>query len=282
MIRSPFYRVSPSPWPPLVAFCLFNMAIGLVNWMYRVSSSLFLIIGGMILLSGCLTLWWRDLLREGDQGYHSKYVIKTFRDGMVMFIMSEVMFFMSFFWAFFHSSLSPNVEVGGNWPPCGIRSPNAFSVPLLNTWVLVTSGVAVNYANASLKAHDYDYGSVISMIFTIMCGMLFIALQYMEYHGNSFCISDSVYGSAFYMLTGFHGAHVIFGTLFLIVTFGRMWLGHFLSNRRFGFEACVWYWHFVDVIWIAVYILAYVWGSGQLFDWWYSYWNGDVWWVKFS
>nr|YP_010580950.1 cytochrome c oxidase subunit III [Mytilisepta virgata]UZT27173.1 cytochrome c oxidase subunit 3 [Mytilisepta virgata] len=274
VVRSPYYRVSPSPWPPLVAFCLVNMAIGLVSWMYRVNYSINIILVGGLLLVSCLYLWWRDVLREGDQGYHSKYVIKTYRDGMIMFIVSEVMFFFSFFWAFFHSSLSPNVEVGGNWPPCGIRSPNAFSIPLLNTWVLVTSGISVNYAHNSLKCRDYDYGSIIGMIFTIVCGIFFVKLQYMEYFSNSFCISDSVYGSVFYMLTGFHGAHVIFGTLFLMVTLGRLWFGHFLLNRRFGFEACVWYWHFVDVIWIAVYIFVYVWGGGQLFDLWYKYWEG--------
>nr|QKY75025.1 cytochrome c oxidase subunit III [Semimytilus algosus] len=280
MIRSPFYRVSPSPWPPMVALCLLAMALMLVNWVYRVEYSMDILLVGGTLLTGCLICWWRDLLREGDQGYHSKYVIKTFRDGMVMFIMSEVMFFMSFFWAFFHSSLSPNAEVGGNWPPMGVVTPNAFSVPLLNTWVLVTSGVAVNYANSSIKSCDYDYGSLASMVFTILCGLLFVSLQYIEYFENSFSVSDSVYGSSFYMLTGFHGAHVIFGSLFLIVSFGRLWLGHFLSHRRFGFEACVWYWHFVDVIWIVVYALIYVWGGGQLFNWWYSFWEGDVWWLK--
>nr|URF22688.1 cytochrome c oxidase subunit III [Brachidontes pharaonis] len=280
MVRNRFYRVSPSPWPFMVSGCLLNMAVGLVTWMWSDKTGLVFIMFGGFLLVCCLYMWWRDLLREGDQGYHTKRIVKNFRDGMAMFIASEVMFFFSFFFAFFSSTLSPNVEVSGTWPPVGIRVPNAFGVPAVNTALLLTSGACMNYALGSVRRRDYDYGSLIGMAGAILLGVAFVALQYREYYFNSFSIADGIYGSTFYMLTGFHGAHVFFGTLFLIVTFVRLWYGHFLSDRHFGLEACAWYWHFVDVIWIAVYFFVYIWGGGQLCNWWFDYWEGDVWWMK--
>lgn len=268
MVRSPFYCVSPSPWPFIVSLCLLNMAIGLVTWIYRIVEGKFFVLGGIVVLGGCLYLWWRDLLREGDQGYHTKVIVKNFRDGIGIFIVSEAMFFFSFFWAFFHRSLSPNVEVGGSWPPLGIRTPNPLSVPLLNTWLLLRRGAALNYAHLAIKNRDYDYGVVEGILLRIVCGVAFILLQYREYFFNSFTAADGIYGSRFYILTGFHGIHVFAGTAFLIVTFVRLWYGHFLAPRHFGFEACSWYWHFVDVIWIVVYIFVYIWGGGQLCTWW--------------
>nr|QHO63860.1 cytochrome c oxidase subunit III [Geukensia demissa] len=266
MVRCPFFLVSPSPWPFMVSTCLTSMAIGLVNWMYRVYDGMYLICGSVVLLLCLLFFWWRDVLREGDQGYHSSLVMQSFRDGVFLFIVSEVMFFFSFFWAFFHSSLSPNVEVGGSWPPVGIRTPNVLSVPLLNTWLLLSSGAALNYSHLCLVMRDYDYNSIFGMFLSIIMGGLFVFLQYIEYYFNSFTIADGIYGSTFYMLTGFHGFHVIVGLSFMLVTFLRLWYGHFLSDRHFGFEACSWYWHFVDVVWIFLYIFVYVWGSGFLHD----------------
>nr|AXP84522.1 cytochrome c oxidase subunit III [Perumytilus purpuratus] len=263
MVRSPYYRVNPSPWPFMVSVSLLNSAFCLVGWMHRDMYCGSLIFISLFCLVSCMFMWWRDLLREGDRGYFSSYVIKGFRDGMVMFIVSEVMFFVSFFWAFFHSSLSPNVEVGGNWPPCGVRVPGAM-IASLNLWLLVTSGETLNYSYQSLKSKDYDYGSLFMLIVTIFLGISFLWVQYHEYAVNSFCISDGIYGSVFYLLTGFHGVHVIGGTLFLIVTAIRLWFGHFTSDSCFGFTACVWYWHFVDVVWMAVFLFVYFWGNGVL------------------
>lgn len=273
MLRSRFYRVSPSPWPFIVSGCILNMAIGLVTWMWGDELGLIFISFGAFLLVCCLTMWWRDLLREGDQGYHTKRVIKNFRDGIAMFIASEVMFFFSFFFAFFSRSLRPAIEVGGTWPPVGIRVPNAFGVPAVNTLLLLTSGGFVNYALGRVRCRDYDRWRLGGILIASLLGVFFMALQYREYYFNSFCIADGIYGRTFYILTGFHGAHVFFGTLFLVVTSIRLWYGHFLSDRHFGLEACAWYWHFVDVVWIAVYFFVYIWGGGQLFDLWVDYWE---------
>nr|YP_009058843.1 cytochrome c oxidase subunit III [Brachidontes exustus]AIM58705.1 cytochrome c oxidase subunit III [Brachidontes exustus] len=280
MVRNLYYRVSPSPWPFMVSFCLLDSALGLVTWMSGDDTGLMFIGVGFLLLLCCVTLWWRDLLREGDQGYHTKKVVKNFRDGMAMFIVSEVMFFFSFFWAFFHSSLSPNIEVSGTWPPVGLRIPNAFGIPMVNTGILVLSGAFINYSLGSVRCRNYDHGGIAGLVMAILLSFIFLAIQYHEYQVNSFSMADGIYGSTFYMLTGFHGFHVLAGTMFMLVTLVRMWYGHFLSDRFFGLQACVWYWHFVDIVWIGVWVFFYVWGGGQIFDWWFDYNNGDVWYMR--
>lgn len=272
MVRNPHYRVKPSPWPPIVRVCLLIMALSLVFWIrYNRIGIVFMRMGGVLLIC-CLTMWWRDLLRENDQGYHPKPIVKCFRDAIGMFITSEVIFFISFFWAFFHRRLSPNVEVSATWPPVGIKPAQPGGLALLNTLLLLTRGATVNCAHGALKRRDYDYKSLVWIILTIVFSCMFVGCQFVEYRHNSFCISDGIYGRTFYMLTGFHGAHVFFGTVFLIVTLIRLWYGHFLAHQytRFGFVACVWYWHFVDVVWIIVYLCVYLWGRGWIFNKWFD------------
>nr|YP_009117167.1 cytochrome c oxidase subunit III [Perna perna]AJC00157.1 cytochrome c oxidase subunit III [Perna perna] len=280
MERNLYYRVKPSWWPFLTTLCLLSMALGLVTALSGDFDGVVVMGLAALCLICCLSMWWRDLLREGDQGYHSKKVIKNFRDAMAMFIASEVMFFVSFAWAFFHSSLAPDIEVSGTWPPVGVRVPWCFGVPFVNLWILLTSGGFMNVALGKVRCRDYDHWSLLCLFVAIVLGVVFLFLQFKEYRINSFTISDGIYGSTFYMLTGFHGAHVVGGLTFMVVTFMRLWFGHFLSDRCFGMVACAWYWHFVDIVWIGVWVFYYFWGGGLIFNFWYNYWEGDVWWTK--
>lgn len=251
------------------------MCVRLILWLHRTAR--YWLLGIRLLRLGLrLISWWRDLLREGDLGLHTRFVVKRFRDGVAIFILSEVMFFFSFFWSFFHSCLSPSIELGGRWPPPGIRTPNPVSTGLFNTTLLIRRGVFATYAHKSIISRDYDKGSFQGLGLTIVCGVLFFRVQLREYYWNSFTIADSVYGRTFYMLTGFHGIHVFVGTLWLIVRFGRLWFGHFRSRRHFGLEACLWYWHFVDVVWVFVWLFVYLWFGGWIYKWWFEYWGGNI------
>lgn len=177
-----------------------------------------------------------------------------------MFIVSEICFFGAFFWAYFHSSLSPNLELGSCWPPVGIYPLNAFSVPLLNTAVLLASGVSVTWAHHGLLEGDRRRG-VQGLVLTVVLGVYFTFLQGGEYWEAPFTLSDGVYGSTFFVATGFHGLHVLIGSSFLLVCLVRLFVYHFSSGHHFGFEAAAWYWHFVDVVWLFLYLCVYWWGS---------------------
>ena len=181
--------------------------------------------------------------------------------GMILFIVSEAMLFFAFFWAFFHSSLNPTPELGAVWPPKGIEALNPFHVPLLNTFVLLNSGAFVTWAHYSLLA-GYRKQTINSLLFTIILALFFTCLQAVEYTQASFNISDSVYGSVFYMTTGLHGSHVLIGTIFLLVCLVRLVQHHFTKKHHIGLENAIWYWHFVDVVWIFVYLFIYWWGYG--------------------
>nr|UFZ13403.1 cytochrome c oxidase subunit III [Neohermes filicornis]UFZ13913.1 cytochrome c oxidase subunit III [Neohermes californicus] len=255
----PFHLVDYSPWPIIGAFGAFSTVSGLVMWFHHYNNSL-LILGNVIIL---LTMyqWWRDITREGTyQGHHTLIVTTGLRWGMILFIISEVFFFISFFWAFFHSSLSPSIELGAIWPPTGITPFNPLQIPLLNTAILLTSGVTVTWAHHSLMEGNYTQ-TIQGLFFTVILGLYFTMLQAYEYNEASFTIADAVYGSTFYMATGFHGLHVIIGTTFLLICLIRQIKSHFSSNHHFGFEAAAWYWHFVDVVWLFLYISIYWWGS---------------------
>jgi cytochrome c oxidase subunit 3 len=187
-------------------------------------------------------LWFRDVIREGTyQGMHTVQVQEGLRMGMLLFISSEVMFFFSFFWAFFHSSLAPTIEIGSIWPPLGIQSLSPWEVPLLNTIILLTSGVTVTWAHHAIVAGQRTQ-AINALISTVSLGIIFTALQGLEYYEAAFTIADSVYGSVFYMATGFHGIHVIVGTIFLTVGLYRVISNHFTREHHFGFEAAAWYW----------------------------------------
>jgi len=254
-----FHIVDQSPWPIIAAIGSLIITSGLVKWFYTSDITLALI--GKITLIITSYQWWRDISREGTiQGIHNNYVITGLRWGIILFITSEVLFFFSFFWAFFHRSLSPTIEIGITWPPTGIYPFNPFEIPLLNTLILLSSGVAVTWAHHRLMQANHTQ-SVQSLILTIMLGLYFTILQGYEYLEASFSIADSVYGSTFFVATGFHGLHVIIGTTFLAVCLARILSNHFSRDHHFGFEAAAWYWHFVDVVWLFLYINIYWWGQ---------------------
>nr|YP_010167694.1 cytochrome c oxidase subunit III [Anthocharis scolymus]QRW37678.1 cytochrome c oxidase subunit 3 [Anthocharis scolymus] len=255
----PYHLVDFSPWPFTGAIGSMTLVTGLVKWFHNFNMNL-LILGYFIII---LTMyqWWRDVCREGTyQGKHTILVSKGLRWGMILFIISEIFFFISFFWAFFHSSLAPNIELGTMWPPMSIIPFNPFQIPLLNTIILITSGLTVTWAHHALMNNNFSQTSQ-SLFITILLGFYFSMLQTFEYYEAPFTISDSVYGSTFFMATGFHGLHVIIGTIFLLTCFIRLINNHFSSTHHFGFEAAAWYWHFVDVVWLFLYISIYWWGN---------------------
>ena len=182
----------------------------------------------------------------------------------VSFIISELISFFSFFWAFFHSSLIPSIEIGGVWPPRDLQDVivDPFGVPLLNTCILLTSGLTVTWCHKLVIKPIYEEGeAIVALTITIGLAILFLLLQLMEYKNAVICLSDGIYGSTFYMTTGFHGFHVMIGTIFLIVCNYRLALGHFEDGNCVGLESAIWYWHFVDVVWIILFCFVYIWGN---------------------
>nr|YP_010838234.1 cytochrome c oxidase subunit III [Clavisyllis tenjini]WGF21043.1 cytochrome c oxidase subunit 3 [Clavisyllis tenjini] len=259
MIRQPFHLVEFSPWPLSGSLGALILTIGLTNWFHNYSS-LCLLMGVMIILM-TMVQWWRDVIREATyQGYHTSLVLTGLRWGMILFITSEILFFFAFFWAFFHSSLAPTPDLGCNWPPTGINALNPFSIPLLNTAVLLASGVTVTWAHHSLMEKNLS-NALLALSITVFLGIYFSILQAMEYMETSFSIADSVFGSIFFVATGFHGLHVIIGSSFLLICLIRISQNQFSSSHHFGFEAAAWYWHFVDVVWIFLFLCIYWWGS---------------------
>nr|YP_010990661.1 cytochrome c oxidase subunit III [Paravarcia deceptrix]WOW99105.1 cytochrome c oxidase subunit III [Paravarcia deceptrix] len=255
----PFHLVTKSPWPILSSINIMTMLIGMVMW--NTKKEMNILIMGIIMTSLCSIAWWRDVTRESTfQGNHTIKVKKGIKMGMILFIVSEIMFFVSFFWSFFHSSLSPSIEIGMNWPPKSIKSFDPMEIPLLNTIILVSSGATITWAHQSLILNKYKKSNK-TMILTIMLGIYFTILQKWEYSQSSFTIADSVYGSTFFMATGFHGLHVIIGTTFLLVSLMRNMKLHFSKNNHLGFEMAAWYWHFVDVVWLFLYLSIYWWGK---------------------
>jgi len=210
---------------------------------------------------GVMFVWWQDVIRESTfQGHHSLIVKQGIKYGMLLFILSEVLFFFSFFWAFFHSSLAPAVELGVVWPPQGVSALNPFSVPLLNTAVLLSSGATVTWAHHAIVCGAKKEAQL-GLFLTLLLGIVFTSLQAIEYYEAPFALSDSVYGSTFFVATGFHGLHVLIGTTFLFVCFFRLLSNQFTRRQHVGFEAASWYWHFVDVVWLFLYLCIYWWGS---------------------
>jgi len=211
----PFHLVDYSPWPLTGAIGAITTVSGIVKWFHQYDISLFLL--GNIITILTVYQWWRDVSREGTyQGLHTYAVTIGLRWGIILFILSEVLFFVRFFWAFFHRSLSPAIELGASWPPLGIISFNPFQIPLLNTAILLASGVTVTWAHHSLIENNHSQTTQ-GLFFTVLLGIYFTILQAYEYIEAPFTIADSVYGSTFYMATGFHGIHVLIGTTFLLV-----------------------------------------------------------------
>ena len=259
IVCHPYHIVDESPWPLYGSLGALFLTSGIVSWFHLNRKILFFI--GIAILILVIFQWWRDITREGSvQGLHRAIVELGLRWGMLLFIVSEVFFFLRFFWAFFHRRLAPNVELGGIWPPCGIVAFNPFQVPLLNTIVLVSSGVSVTWAHHSLIEGKFLRAKN-SLIITIFLGFYFTFLQGLEYYEARFSFADRVYGSTFFIATGFHGLHVIIGTLFLVVCLFRHINYEFRPTHHFGFEAAAWYWHFVDVVWLFLYLVVYWWGG---------------------
>jgi cytochrome c oxidase subunit 3 len=255
----PFHIVDQRPWPLTGAIGAFIITSGTVRWFQGKSN--ILIYAGIIVLLITSAQWWRDVSREASfQGHHPFEVETNIRLGIILFITSEVLFFVSFFWAFFHSSLAPAIEVGILWPPKNISAFNPFQIPLLNTIILLSSGVSVTWAHHRLIENNHSQTKQ-GLIITVVLGLYFTALQAYEYYEAPFSFADSVYGSTFFIATGFHGLHVIIGTSFLAVCTIRLLKYHFSSNHHFGFEAAAWYWHFVDVVWLFLFVSIYWWGS---------------------
>lgn len=215
----------------------------------------------LISLVSSMSFWFRDIISEGTYlGNHTLAVQRGLNMGVALFIVSEAFFFLAIFWAFFHSALSPTVELGAQWPPMGIEPINPFELPLLNTVLLLSSGVTVTYAHHSLIQGNRK-GSLNGLVVTAILALIFTAFQGVEYTVSSFTISDGAYGSCFYFGTGFHGLHVIIGTAFLAVGLWRILAYHLTENHHLGFESAILYWHFVDVVWLFLFISIYYWGS---------------------
>jgi cytochrome c oxidase subunit 3 len=253
----PFHIVFIRPWPLLTSIRLLSILLGTSLWVS--TKNINLIVIGLILTSLISFQWWRDVSRERSlQGFHSIKVIKGLRWGIILFITSEVLFFISFFWSFFHSSLAPNIELGRLWPPLGVISINPFQVPLLNTAVLLARGITVTWCHHSL-INLINQKAKISLSFTILLGFYFTLLQGWEYWDSSFNISDRAFGAVFFIATGFHGLHVIIGSLFLFFSFLRFKINTISKIHHVGLERAIWYWHFVDVVWLFLFSFIYWW-----------------------
>jgi heme/copper-type cytochrome/quinol oxidase subunit 3 len=256
-----YHLVDESPWPLVTAFSVQGMLLGAVMYMQSIYNGFLVLSLGLISTILCAMFWWRDVIREGTyEGEHTKIVQRGLRIGMILFIVSEVMFFVAFFWAYFHSSLSPAIEIGSIWPPAGINTFNPWQVPFLNTLILLLSGATITWAHHAIIIGDLGEARD-GLDCTIALALAFTALQVYEYSEASFSIADGIYGSTFFMATGFHGFHVIIGTTFITVCKYRLDNYHFTREHHVGFEAAAWYWHFVDVVWLFLFTTIYWWGS---------------------
>ncbi|GJD50643.1 Cytochrome c oxidase subunit 3 [Methylobacterium crusticola] len=269
-----YHLVNPSPWPLIGSISGFLMTSGGVLWMKSMTIAN-MAIGPYVFFTGVagvlytMLSWWRDVVHEANTGDHTRVVQLSHRYGMMMFIASEVMFFVAWFWAYFEAALytadpiqASRVDfTGGLWPPKGVEAFDPWHLPLLNTLILLTSGTTVTWAHHALLNNDRK-GLKYGLWLTIALGLLFSCVQAYEYGHAHFGFSGSIYSATFFMATGFHGAHVIIGTIFLAVCLYRAYLGQFTPRQHLGFEFAAWYWHFVDVVWLFLFAAVYVWGSG--------------------
>jgi len=267
-IKQPYHLVEPSPWPILASFAAGLLATGTVLYMH--DNGWYLLAAGLLSVLGVMYGWWRDVVRESVvQKAHTPVVKIGLRYGMSLFIASEVMFFAAFFWAFFDASLFYNEPIqvarveatGGQWPPAGISPVDPFDLPLMMTVILLLSGTTVTWAHHAL-VEGRQSEAVKALTWTVLLGVLFTGFQAYEYVHAPFGFTQGIYSSTFYMATGFHGLHVLIGTIFLLVCLFRAKAGHFTPQSHFGFEAAAWYWHFVDVVWLFLFVAIYWWGAG--------------------
>jgi cytochrome c oxidase subunit 3 len=290
-VKHDYHLVKPSPWPLLGAFAMLVMVLGVAGYLkgfwFLEKGTWWAAAAGFVALVFVLIGWWGDVLKESRGGDHTEVVQISLRYGMVLFIASEVMFFVAWFWGFFEGAIfhtlranpvfsdlaNPdleNLKGWASWPVTQIvtsaegaithvqtRPFDPFHLPLVNTLILLLSGTTVTWAHHALQTNDRT-GAKWGLLLTIILGISFTGFQAMEYMEAGFSYDGSLYGSAFFMATGFHGAHVIIGTLFLIVCLGRLMAGGMKPNKHLGFEFAAWYWHFVDVVWLFLFAFVYV------------------------
>lgn len=259
--KHPFHLVDPSPWPIVGSTAAFIAATGGVMYIHNFSGGGSFLTLGLVLLVTTMIVWWRDIIREGTfEGQHTSIVQLGLRFGIILFIVSEIIFFFAFFWAFFWASLAPTPEIGSVWPPQNIDVLSAWEIPFLNTVILLTSGASVTWAHHAILC-GFRGRSLVALLVTVFLASIFTSLQIFEYYSANFTISDGIYGSTFFLATGFHGFHVFIGTCFLVVCLFRVFFYHFTKQHHFGFEAAAWYWHFVDVVWLFLFVSIYWWGN---------------------
>nr|ALO64383.1 cytochrome c oxidase subunit III [Sphecodes ephippius] len=252
----PFHMVTISPWPLISSWSILNLLMSMILWFK--SNNYLLILFNITNLILILFQWWRDVIRESTmQGCHTFNVMNLLKFGMILFIISELFFFISFFWAYLHSAISPSIEIGLTWPPKNIIMFNPYDMPLLNSIILISSGATITWSHNLLIKNKKK--ALTPLMITIMLGIYFSLIQLIEYTEAPFTFNDSIFGSTFFMSTGFHGLHVMLGIIFLSTCMIRMYLNHFSKIHHFHFEAATWYWHFVDIIWLILYILIYWW-----------------------
>jgi cytochrome c oxidase subunit 3 len=262
-----YHLVNPSPWPAVGSVSAFVSAVGAILWFHHIIPP-WLLIAGLVGIAYTMFAWWSDVVKEGAEGDHTPVVRMSHRYGMILFIASEVMFFVAWFWAYFdgffnHASPEQYARVaalGTSWPPTGVELFNPFHLPLFNTLLLLTSGTTVTWAHHALIHNDRD-GLRWGLVLTIVLGITFTCVQVIEYTHAGFEYTGNLYGATFFMATGFHGFHVIIGSIFLIVCLVRAQAGQFTPRHHLGFEFAAWYWHFVDVVWLFLFACIYVWGS---------------------
>ncbi len=254
-----YHIIPPSPWPILGALGAVTMLAGAVAF-FNDAGPWFMLAGlGLVLY--VMYAWWSEIVGEARAGDHTPVVQIGLRYGVILFITSEVMFFVAWFWSFFKAALYPEASAGGVWPPTGIETLDAFHIPLINTLILLCSGVAVTWAHHAL-VHENDRKVLIrGLAIGIILGLFFTLLQAYEYSNATFSFAGNIYGANFFMATGFHGFHVIIGTIFLFVCLVRAIKGDFTPTQHVGFEAAAWYWHFVDVVWLFLFASIYIWGG---------------------
>ncbi|MGV8853762.1 MAG: cytochrome c oxidase subunit 3 [Devosia sp.] len=261
-----YHMVEPSPWPFVGSVSVFILALGGIFWMHHWTPWVFFV--GLVGVLYTMYAWWSDVIKEANNGVdHTPVVQMHHRYGMMLFIASEIMFFVAWFWAYFdgffrHDDIVQYARVAatGGWPPMGVELFNPFHLPLFNTLLLLTSGTTVTWAHHALLEGDRK-GLRWGLVLTIGLGLLFSCVQALEYSEAGFSFSGDMYGATFFMATGFHGFHVIIGTIFLAICLIRAERGEFTPERHLGFEFAAWYWHFVDVVWLFLFASVYVWGS---------------------
>lgn len=266
-VNHDYHLVPMSPWPFVGSVSALVLAIGAVTMMH--GHAPYLMIAGFLGVLYTMFCWWKDVVNEAQTGDHTRVVQMHHRYGMILFIASEVMFFVAWFWAYFHVALYPDQAnefvraefLGSVWPPKGIATFDPWHLPLLNTLILLTSGTTVTWAHHALLNNDRQSVKW-GLWLTVLLGAIFTCVQAYEYSHAAFGFKENIYGATFYMATGFHGFHVLVGTIFLLVCLIRVYKGHFTPKQHLGFEFAAWYWHFVDVVWLFLFAAIYIWGSG--------------------